>query len=192
MNKKRISPKNNVKKLRMLIAFSVFPLLCPATACALNWVTGINSGDTIVFCNSIDRKQIEIKLKGIFIPSRFNKSKCKISKNRLKNLDNASKQNLKKYIQLNSIIKINNFGWYDENLQLAGYIYRNSINLNFQMIKDGYACAYYWSTQLAEHDKILLKKILEKAKSQRKGLWAKNLMLMKCLCQPPIPEKRNL
>jgi endonuclease YncB( thermonuclease family) len=147
-------------------------------------ISKISDGDTFHILQ--DGKDITLRLIWIDTPEKFNSKKlekdaykCGVDKSRMIKLGNLATSYAKQYFKDSKNIEVDFYGkgYYQRSLAVV-YKRGSEIPYNFDIIADGYACIY----KKEAYPKQLLDVLLERAKSELKGLWGVDYNVMKCLC----------
>ena len=148
-------------------------------------VNNVLDGDTIVLHPlSKPFSNFKVRIWGIDTPEKFDTyklheqaQKCGVSIEEVRKLGKLASQHAKMYLSPGLIVSVepveqDMFG------RLVAKIYINGEDYGLKMVKEGYACVYWDST----NDKYV--KAMKEAKQYEKGLWFIAPKLMECLCSP--------
>ncbi len=145
-------------------------------------VTRVIDGATIGV-KTEDGKEIEIHIWGIDVPEKFKTHKlfwqsrhCEKPYWVIQKLGEKVAEKAEELLDHEEVfIRTKGYDYYG---RLLGILYlENGTDYGFEMIKEGYACAY-WKNYSEEY-----REAQKEAEKKLKGLWAIDYRFMKCLCQ---------
>ena len=172
----------------VLLLLAVSPLLAKEKARVLR----IIDGDT--FLVLLHGKREKVRLLGIDTPEKYWSRKlkkeairCGVREGRISRLGVRATKYAKSLIHKGDQIylEIRGRGHYG---RILAFVYlKDGICYNERVIADGYACVYKYrgrkSRQLSWDEFSKFIKLLNVAKSYKRGLWGEDFELMECLCE---------
>ena len=145
-------------------------------------VTRVSDGDTIWVQPDTGGKKIKIRIWGIDTPEKFKSRKlyqsarvCRTIPGKVKHLGERASGFAKRILKGKKVrVEVMGRGKYGR--VLAKIILPDGEDYGLKIIKEGYSCVYWKTT-----DEAYIKAMKEADKT-RKGLWGLDYRLMKCLC----------
>ena len=154
-------------------------------------LTKITDGDTVWVI--MGGNQIKLRLLGIDTPEEWPSRKmnkdvkaCNTTFKNMRELGLAATRHTKTMLFKGEDITVETFGKGYYGRTLAFIILPNKINYNEQEVADGYACVYRYhghkSNEITQIEFTKLNKLMDQAKSHKRGLWRSHYNIMACLC----------
>jgi len=183
------------KRLKVLIYFLCCFLLwvdiTPAIAKEKATILRIIDGDT--FLVLLNGKRERIRLLGIDTPEKYWSKKlrrkakmCGVREGKISRLGAEATKYAKGLIHKGDQIYLETRGRGYYGRILAFVYLKDGTCYNEKIVADGYACVYKYrgrkSKQLSWDEFFKLIKLLNEAKSYKRGLWGEDFKLMECLC----------
>ena len=151
----------------------------------------IVDGDTVrvMVSNGTITQQVKVRLAGIDTPEKYYTAKlykdakrCRIPPKQMHELGLLATCELYELLYKHDVY-LDRLG-IGKYRRVIGILYlKNGTNINYEMVKSGYACVYrYKLPNLTDDQWKVLRSCQEYARLNKKGLWAIDYDAMSCLC----------
>jgi len=180
------------KKVFLTILFCILTSLASARDKVFNaTIDRIVDGDTVWVKHA--GQKTKLRLLGIDTPEKNYSRKmyrdcrsCNVKQKQMQYLGRLASRHARLYLKKGQKVKVEIYGRGFYGRKLAIIYLPGGQDFNALMVRDGYACVYKYrghkSRELPEDEWEKLNLLLERAKTERRGLWKEFYDIMDCLC----------